>query len=89
MLDEIIAAKQELYNLGREAEQRIIELTETEDRAIRYRLMGMPGNAQFEMTQYALLGRELEKIGKRQNVLIGKLMNAGEAMYLYEEHFYE
>lgn len=82
ILQSELDVKKELYELGRQAEKKIEELAAAQDRATFYRLNAMAGNAQFESTEAALLARELEKIGQRQNTIIAQLRAAGEIIYL-------
>lgn len=82
MFDRIIAAKQELYNLGRLAEQKLTDLNEARDSASSYRLMGMHGNAAFEMFLAGQIETELYGIGKRQQVLMDFLFRQGEAWFM-------
>lgn len=81
-VDGVILAKQELYNLGRQAEEKLNELEETRNRATWYRLHACPGNAGFEMLQAGQIERELASIGKRQTELMDFLVQQGEAFYL-------
>lgn len=76
-----IDAITELYALGEVAEKLIMELAAAQDRATFYRLNAMPGNAQFESREAAMLAAELERIGKRQTTIIAQLTAAGEVIY--------
>jgi hypothetical protein len=72
----------ELYKLGTEAEALIIQLSELEDNARRYRLEGQVTAAQMTMTEYVLTCHKLEEIGLRQGYIIGELEAGGEVFYL-------
>lgn len=77
-----IDAKTQLYWLAKEAEAKIEALAAAQEKATYYRLRAMPTNAQFNSTEAALLSREIEQIGKRQNAIIAQLEAAGEVIHL-------